>query len=112
VIEVDILTSALALCEPGWNMADYVGEYRFFEATSCFVITRTGIPLLAMIVYGAIAIPIQLRTGSVTIPAVLLLLTGGATMATIAAPAISIATIVLIMAVPGAVTLLLYAYSR
>lgn len=112
MIEAEIFASALALCEAGYTMADYVGELRFFEAISCFLITRTGIPLLAMIVYGAIAIPIQLRTGSVTIPAVLLLLTGGATMATIAAPAVSIATIVLIMTVPGAVTLLLYAYSR
>jgi hypothetical protein len=109
---IDVLASALALCEPRYDMVDYVGESRFFEAVSCFLIDPVGIPLLAMIVYGAVAIPIQLRTGSVTIPAVLLLLTGGATFTAISAPATSIATIVLIMTVPGAVTLLLYAYSR
>lgn len=107
-----ILASAAALCDPGMNMADYVAQARFFEAISCHLINKTGVALLAMIVYGAVSIPIALTTGSVTIPAVLLLLTGGATMATIAAPAVSIATIVLILSVPGAGTLLYYAYSR
>lgn len=102
----------LQLCQRGTDVSAYIGEFEFFKAGACVFVDPLGLPMVAMLVYGAIAIPITLRTDSVMIPTVLLLITGGATMATIASPAVSIGTIVLILAGPGAITLLLYAYSR
>lgn len=108
----DLLFPIMQFCADGATMADHLQNTDFFKAAACPFVSRTGLALTAMIVYGAVAIPIQLRTGSVMIPVVLLLLTGGATFATISAPAVSIGTILLLLAGPGAITLLLYAYSR
>lgn len=102
----------LQFCADNADLVDHVTNFEFFKAFSCAYIGSVGIALTATLVYGAIAIPIQLRTDSVMIPVVLLLLTGGATFATIAGPAVSIGTILLILAGPGAITLALYAYSR
>jgi len=109
---IDPTRYLLAICDPGMDLADYAREFRFFEAFSCFLVADVGLGVLAMVVYGAVAISVQLTTGSVMIPVVLLLLTGGATFTVIAAPGLSLGAIALLLVGPGIITLVLYAYSR
>lgn len=101
----------LQLCGGG-GFVDYVTGFEFFKAVGCTYINPLGLAFTAMLVYGGVAIPITLRTDSVMIPTILLLLTGGATFATISSPAVSLGTIALIFAGPAVITLLLFQYAR
>lgn len=65
------------------------------------------LPVLGMVVWGALSMGLFIRTGSPIIPYVLLLLTGGAIGGVLAGPALSLIT-VLVLAVVGGVPLLLY----
>lgn len=105
-------TFVLQFCSENADMADYLHNFEFFKAAACAYVQPLGMALTAMIVYGAVAIPITLRQDSAMIPVILLLVTGGATFSTIASPAVSLGTVLLILAGPGVITLLLYAYSR
>lgn len=100
----------LQLCQTGMDFADYLGEFMFVQAGVCYQVSRVGLATLGMISYAAVAIPIYLTTGSIMIPLVLLLLTGGATVSQMAAPGVSLAAIVLLNAGAGAITYLYYKF--
>jgi len=65
------------------------------------------LPVLGMVVWGALSLGLFIRTGSPVLPYVLLLLTGGAIGGVLAGPVLSLVT-VLLLAVTGGVPLLLY----
>lgn len=93
------------------NLLEYLIEFKFISGAACPFIDRLGLPLLGMIVYAAVSVPIYLTTNSVTIPVVLLLLTGGATVSQMAGPATALGAIVLLVTGAGAITYLYYSYS-
>lgn len=100
------------MCTDGYGLADYLHSFRFVDASVCAYADVVGFPLLATIVYGAVAIPTYLTTGSIMIPVILLLLTGGATVAQLAAPGTALAAIALLVAGAGVLTVLYYSFSR
>jgi hypothetical protein len=91
----------------------YLGNFEFINAFVCTASEMAGgFATVATLVFGGIALSIYIRTGSVAIPVVLLLLTGGAVIPLLAAPAIGIAGILLIVVGAGSMTLAYYRYSR
>lgn len=102
----------LQMCESGMTFADYLHQFDFVPAVVCSYSNRLTLPLLAMMVYAGVAVPIYLRTDSILIPFVLLLLTGGATVGQMAGPAAGLAAVVLLLVGSGTFTYLYYEYSR
>lgn len=99
------------MCVEGASFIDNMLAWRFFEAATCVYANPIGFLLVGMIAYGAVSVPIYLRTNSVVIPTVLLLLTGGVVMSQVAAPVTALATITLLMTGAGVLTYLYYKYS-
>jgi len=100
------------MCDPAVGGLELLLDFEFISAFTCTYANVVGFFVLATVVYGAVSLSIYIRTGSVIIPFVLLLTTGGATMSQIGGPGQTIATIVLLVTGAGAMTYLYYAYSR
>lgn len=100
------------LCDASDNFKDHLVNFEFVEAFACTYANQVGFLVLGLIVYGAIAGSIYIRTNSFILPFGLLLVTGGAVISQMASVAIPIA-VLLILVIPAAVTAYLYAsYSR
>jgi len=99
------------LCD-GTNPTEYFLDFKFVKAVTCTYADVAGLLVVGLLVYGGIGMSIYIRTGSIRIPAVLFLLTGGAIVGQIAAPGVAIAAIALVLLGAGAMTLLYYRYSR
>lgn len=100
------------VCDPNKNMVDYISNFEFIKAFSCPYFTTAGMLVTGVFVYGAISSVIYLRTDSVMIPFVLLLLTGGAVTTQLAGPAMAIATVLLLTVGAGSLTVLYRRYSQ
>jgi hypothetical protein len=100
------------VCDPDKTMVDYISNAEFIKALSCPYFNTAGMLVTGMFVYGAISSVIYLRTDSVMIPFVLLLLTGGAITTQLAGPGMAIATILLLTVGAGVLTVLYRRYSR
>ncbi len=100
------------MCDPAMSGADYLTNWEFMKAVTCTYANAAGYLVTGLLVYGAVSLSIYIRTGSVIIPFVLLLTTGGAVMQVVAGPATAIATILLLCVGAGSITLLYYRYSR
>lgn len=100
-------------CSPGTGFEGYLSNFEFINA---FVCTSSdlagGFAIVSTLVFGGIALSIYIRTGSIAMPAILLLLTGGAVISTLAAPAVGIAGILLVVVGAAAMTFAYYRYSR
>jgi len=107
-----MIDAALQMCDPSMGFVDYLTNFEFWRAFTCQYANSVGFLTLGLFVYGSISVPIYLTTGSIIIPAVLLLLTGGAVMSQVAAPATTIAVIVILGAGAGALGLLYLRFSR
>lgn len=101
-----------ALCDPAMGGTDYLLNFEFIKAISCTYANAAGLLVTGLMVYGAISLAIYIRTDSVTIPAVLVLLTGGAVLSQVAAPAMAVATVLVLTTGAGTITILYYRYSR
>lgn len=99
------------LCD-GTAGYDHLTNFDFVEAITCTYGDSVGVLVMGMLVFGAVILSIYVRTGSVLIPTVLLLTTGGATIALVAPPAVAAATVLLLCSGAGAITFLYYRYSR
>lgn len=102
----------MAVCQSGTTFAEYLRSFEFIKAFTCSYFDAAGVLTVGLMVYGAIALSIYIRTGSIIIPVVLLLLTGGAVMTQIAGVGIAIATVALLTTGAGVTTYLYHAYSR
>jgi hypothetical protein len=100
------------LCAAGKSGPEYLTDFQFVKAISCTYADSAGLLVVGMLVYGGVSISIFARTGDIRIPAVLLLLTGGAVTSQIAAPGLTIAGLIVLLVGAGVLTLLYYRYSR
>lgn len=108
-----MLTHALLqMCAAGKTGPEYLTDFEFVEAITCTYANPTSLLIVGLLVYGAITITLYLTTGGVRIPAVLLLLTGGAVIPQVAAPGVAVAVVALLLIVSALVTVLYYRYSR
>lgn len=106
---MDIL---LQMCDPSKGFVEYLSAFEFWNAVTCPYANSVGFLTLGLFVYGSVSVPIYLTTGSIIVPAVLLLLVGGAVLSQVAAPATTIAVLVLLGAGAGVLGLLYLRYSR
>jgi len=99
-----------SFCTDGAGFIDYIGDFEFINAFACTASELGGgFATVSTVVMGGIALSIYIRTGSVALPAVLVLLTGGVVLQTLAGPAIGLATILVLVFGAGIMT---YAYWR
>jgi len=109
---MDLTSVVLQMCDPSMGFVEYLRNFEFWKAVTCPYANSVGFLTLGLFVYGSISVPIYLTTGSIIIPAVLLLLVGGAVLSQVAAPAMTVAVLVLLGAGAGAIGLLYLRYSR
>lgn len=102
----------MSMCDPAKDFGDYLVNFEFIKAPTCTYSDPAGLLVVGLLVFGAIALTSYIETGTVIIPFVLLLTTGGAVLTMVAAPGIGIATILLLVTGAGAMTYLYYRYSR
>lgn len=98
----------LQMCPSGQTAAEAFKQFEFVQAILCEYTAPAGLLPVGMIVFGAVAASIYVRTGSPIIPFGLLLLTGGVVMSTVSGVAVGFATI-LVLLVGGGV--FAYAYA-
>lgn len=100
------------LCPTETTITEHVTNFEFIEAIVCPYADVAGLLVVGLLVYGAIAGSIYIRTGSAIIPFGLLLLTGGATMSHVAGPGVGLATVVFLLVGGGAIAYAYYEWSR
>lgn len=103
---------AAEMCDPSMGMDDYMRSFKFIEAITCEYAGPVGMLMVGALVYGGVSLSLYIRTGNVILPFALLLLTGGAVVSQLAAPAVGFAILLLLTAGAGVVTYLYYVYSR
>jgi hypothetical protein len=101
----------MAVCDgtPGW---EHLVNFEFIKALTCTYGDAMGMLPFGLLVFGAIELSLYIRTGSVIMPFVVLLLTGGALMGMVAGVATAIATVLVLCAGAGVMTLLYVKFSR
>lgn len=100
------------MCDAGTSFADYLGNWEFVKAVTCQYGNTVGFTTVGLIVWGAVASSIYIRTDSMIIPFGLFLMIGGAVLSQMASVAIPVAAL-LVLVLPAAVTTYLYIrYSR
>jgi len=109
---IDLAPVILQMCDPSKGFVEYLSNFEFWKAVTCPYASSVGFMTLGLFVYGSISVPIYLTTGSIIVPAVLLLLVGGAVLSQVAAPGMTIAVLVLLGAGAGGIGLLYLRYSR
>lgn len=109
---MDALLLQGAFCEAGVGFNDHLTNFEFIKAVTCLYADTAGFFVVGMLVYGAVGLSIYIRTGSVMIPAILLLLTGGAIIPQIASPGVALAAIIVMASGAGVFAFLYYRYSR
>lgn len=95
--------------QPGY---EYLLDFRFVEAFTCTYALSAGFLVTGMLVYGGVMTAIYATTDDVRIPAVLILLTGGGILSQVAAPALTVAALILLLVGAGVIAILYYRYSR
>ena len=94
------------MCD-GSSFQQYINNFEFVKAVTCQYADVTGFLTLGLIVYGAVASSIYIRTNSLIIPFGMLMMFGGVALAQMASVAIPVA-VMLVLVVPAAVTAVLY----
>lgn len=107
-----IETLILQMCPGSKTGPERLLDFNFVEAITCTYADPAGLLVVGLLVYGGISTAIYLNTGDVRIPAVLLLLTGGAVSSQIAAPGLAIAALMISLAGASIMTYLYYKFSR
>lgn len=102
----------LQLCSADKTGPEYLTDFEFVEAITCTYADATGILVTGLMVFGGMMIAIYSTTDDIRVPAVLLLLTGGAILPVIASPGLTVAALVLLLTGAGVVTFLYIKYSR
>lgn len=100
------------ICDASKDFGDYIVNFEFIKAPTCTYANSTGWLVMGLLVYGAIALSIYVRTNSLIIPTVLTFLLGGAILGQVAGIASPVVVILLITVPPGLLALAYYFYSR
>lgn len=100
-----------AVCDPSVDPNSWLLQFEFIKAFVCVYANAAGFLVLGLLVYGAISARIYIQTGSVIIPVVLLLLTGGAVMTQVAAPGVTVAVLMVLVTGAGIMTYVYWRYS-
>lgn len=93
-------------CTPGKGFKARLLDFQFFEAFTCQYADPIGFYTVGMLFYGSILISIYITQRSPVLPAVLLLSTGGAIVAQLAAPALPFVVLLILANAAGAITYL------
>lgn len=101
-----------SVCSTGQDMGEYLSNFEFIKAFTCPYAEPVGFAVVAMLVFGAISMAIYIRTDSVLIPFVLILLAGGAILPMVASPVVTIAIIVLLVTGAGVIAWVYHRNSR
>lgn len=107
-----MMGTLMQVCDPNKGFVDYLVGLNIPKAITCQFAPTIGILVFGMLVFSGVGLPIYIRTGRVEIPAILLLLTGGAILPYVAAPVFPIVTVLLLVTGAGVMTYLYYRYSR
>jgi len=100
-------------CTDGAGFTDYLGDFEFINAFTCTASELGGgFATVATLIMGGVALSIYIRTGSVALPAVLVLLTGGGILSLLAPPAITLAAILVLLFGAVVLTLAYYRYAQ
>jgi len=100
------------VCEASMSGFDYLMSFEFIKALTCTYANSAGFLATGLIVYGGVAVSIYIRTNSVVIPFVLLLLVGGAIIPQVAGVGVAVATILFLATGAGVLTFLYHRHSR
>lgn len=103
----------VAWCSEGTGFEGYLADFEFIKAFGCVAADLGGgFATVSTLVMSGIILSIYIRTGSVALPAVLALLTGGAILSTVAAPGLSIITLLILLVPAGVIVFALYRFSQ
>lgn len=106
-----MLTPLQAVCQGGKDFGEYMTDFQFIEAVSCVFINSANLAVVATLVYTAVAGSIYIRTGSMVMPFMLLLLVGGAVLTQMAAVSTPVAVLILLVIPAGVIAYAYYRYS-
>jgi len=100
-------------CSAGTGFQDYMASFEFIKAFGCAASDLGGgFATVSTLVLGGVVLGIYTRTGSFALPTVLLLLTGGVVITTLAAPAIQMVTILIFTLIAGVITYAIWRFAR
>lgn len=102
----------MSMCDPSVSGMDYLTSFEFVKAITCTYVDPATFVTVGLLVWAGISAAIYARQGSLVTPAILLLLTGGAIMTTMAAPAVAVAGFFVLVIPAGIVAYAIYRYSR
>lgn len=100
------------VCEASMTFGDYITQFEFIKAFSCTYFSSAGMLVAGLLVFGGVIVSIAIRTNSVVIPVILVLLTGGAILPQVAGVGVTIVTVMLLVTGAGVITMLYRRYSR
>lgn len=107
-----LLAAAVAACSQ-WN-GDYIEalrNYAFGDAFVCPYWDTVGQLATGLLVWGGISLAIYIKTGSIIIPYILLLLLGGVVLQQVASVAVTISGVIVLAVLGGVPTYLIWRYS-
>lgn len=102
----------MSVCDPSVSGIDYLTTFEFIKAFTCTFVNPADLATVALLVWAGIGAAIYARQGSIVMPTILLLLTGGAVISTLAAPAVGMAGFLVLVVPAGIVAYAIYRYSR
>lgn len=100
------------VCDPNTKGYEYLTDFEFIKAFSCTYANQIGFLVTFTFIYGAVATSLFIRTGSMILPLILLLLVGGPILGMVLGPVVAIATILILVGGAGITTLVYQRYSR
>jgi len=102
----------LQLCDPSKTFMDRMLNFEFWHAFACQYTSPVGFYVVGLLVYSSISLPIYIRTGSIRIPAVLMILIGPFAVSQVAGVSQGIVLAVVVGSIVAAPFLLYYSFSR
>jgi len=111
---LSVVSAAVAACSdyggqtPYW---DALNDYQFADAFVCAYWDTVGQLATGLLVWGAVSTAIYIKTGSIMIPYVLLLLLGGTVLSQVASVGVTLAGIIVLATLGGVPTYLIWRYS-
>jgi hypothetical protein len=107
-----MMNTILQFCDPSKGFGDYLKDFNFWDAIACQYADPVGFYVFGLLVYTGVALPIYIRTNSMTIPAVLLLIVGGVVTPQVAGVATPFTTLIVAGSLAGSLAMLYYSYGR
>lgn len=91
---------------------DAISNFQLWDAVFCTYAVPAGAEVVGLLFYGAISLGIFIKTGSVIIPFILILILGGTVLAQMMAVISSFAAIIVLLGAPIVITLLVIKLDR